>query len=154
MFLKPGRGLLFKYNIAGCRATALMKMNFSAGIFQEFYLNFKQGRSEGTSSVTFEVLIINCEIDFINLFIFNCLTSNINLFNFNCLASNFCFLKNIFRNRRKRLFMEARPYVGILNSFGKMMTCYLRDTPIILESLTFLESLINIWGTAPWPQVY
>ena len=39
-----------------------------------------QARSEGTSSVTFEVLIINCEIDFINLFIFNYFTSNINLF--------------------------------------------------------------------------
>ena len=32
----------------------------------------KQGRSEGTSSVAFEVLIINCQIYFINLFIFNC----------------------------------------------------------------------------------
>ena len=28
-----------------------------------------QGRSEGTSSVAFEVLIINCQIYFINLFI-------------------------------------------------------------------------------------
>ena len=34
-------------------------------------------RSEGTSSVAFELLIINCQIDFINLFIFNCLTSDI-----------------------------------------------------------------------------
>ena len=67
-----------------------------------------QGRSEGASSVAFEVLIVKSEIDFINLFIFNCLTSNINLFifscltsninlfNFNCLTSNFCFPKNIF----------------------------------------------------------
>ena len=38
-----------------------------------------QGRSEGASSVAFEVLITKSEIDFINLFIFNCLTSNINL---------------------------------------------------------------------------
>ena len=35
---------------------------------------------EGTSSVAFEVLIINCEIDFMNLFIFSCLTSHVNLF--------------------------------------------------------------------------
>ena len=48
-----------------------------------------QGRSEGTSNVAFEVLIINCQIDFINLFIFNCLRSNINFFTPNCLMSNF-----------------------------------------------------------------
>ena len=90
---------------------------------QQFCIPYvHQGRSEGISSVAFEVLIINCEIDFINLFIFNCLTSNINLFifncltsninlfNFNCLTSNFCFPKNIsFANRRERLFMDARP---------------------------------------------
>ena len=72
-----------------------------------------QGRSEGTSSVTFEVLIINCEIDFINLFIFNCLTSNVNLFYFSCLTSNFYFPKNTsFASIRKRLFMDARPWSG------------------------------------------
>ena len=83
--------------------------------------NPKQGRSEGTSSVAFDVLIINFEIDFINLFTFNCLTSNvnlfifngltsnINLFNFNCLTSNFCFPKNIFfASRREQMFMDAR----------------------------------------------
>ena len=69
-----------------------------------------QGRSEGTSSIAFQVLIINCEKDFINLFIFNCLRSNINLFLFNYLTSNLCFPKNIsFANRRERLFMCARP---------------------------------------------
>ena len=98
------------------------------------YIIYMQGRSEGTSSGAFEVLIINCETDFINLFVFNCLTSNINLFifkcltsninlfifkcltsnidlfNFNCLTSNFCFQKNIsFASRRKRLFMDVRP---------------------------------------------
>ena len=36
-----------------------------------------QGSSEGTSSVAFEVVIINCQIYFINLFIFNCLTFRI-----------------------------------------------------------------------------
>ena len=46
-----------------------------------------QGRSEGASSVAFEVLIIKSEIDFINLFIFNCLTSNIQLFNVKFLFS-------------------------------------------------------------------
>ena len=106
-----------------------------------------QGRSEGTSSAALEVLIINCKIDFINLFIFNCLTSNINLFifncltsninlfNFNCLTSNFCFLKyTSLANRRKRLLMDACLYFRILNSYGKMMTCYLRDTHPLSQS--------------------
>ena len=58
------------------------KSSFSSQDIQFFYfplsLSFpygSQGRSESTSSVAFEVLIINCEIDFINLFVFNCLTS-------------------------------------------------------------------------------
>ena len=33
----------------------------------------RQGCSEGTSSVTFEVLIISCHTEFTNLVIFNCL---------------------------------------------------------------------------------
>ena len=36
-----------------------------------------QGRTEGTSSVVFEVLIINCQIYFIDLFLFNCSKLNI-----------------------------------------------------------------------------
>ena len=68
------------------------------------------GRSEGSSSVAFEVLIFKSETDFMNLFIFNYLTSNINLFSFNCLTSNFYFLKNIFfASRRERMFMDAHP---------------------------------------------
>ena len=68
-----------------------------------------QGHSEGTSSVAFEVLIISCQIYFLNLCIFNCLTLYINLFIFNCLTSNFCFPKNIsFANRRERLFRRER----------------------------------------------
>ena len=43
---------------------------------------FFQGCSECSSSVAFEVLIINCQIYFINSFIFNCLTLNIKLFIF------------------------------------------------------------------------
>ena len=41
-----------------------------------------QGRGESTSNVAFEVLIINCHVEFINLFTFNCLTSNIKIFVF------------------------------------------------------------------------
>ena len=112
--------------------------------------------SEGTSSVAFEVLIINCEIYFINLFIFNyltsninlfifkCLISNINLFNFNCFTSNICFPKNTsFANRRERLFMDARPYFRILNSSEKMMTCYLWDTNKFLRYCTLRTSILK-----------
>ena len=67
-----------------------------------------QGRSEGTSSLAFELLIVKSEIDFVNLFIFNCLTSNISLFNFNCLSSIFCFPKNIFFRKQKRTDVHGR----------------------------------------------
>ena len=60
-----------------------------------------QRRREGTSSVAFEVLRINCKKGFINLFIFNYLASNINLLIFNCLTWDinlfiFNFLRQIF----------------------------------------------------------
>ena len=67
-----------------------------------------QERSEGTSRLAFEVLIVKSEIDFVNLFIFNCLTSNISLFNFNCLSSIFCFPKNIFFRKQKRTDVHGR----------------------------------------------
>ena len=44
-------------------------------------------------SVAFEVLIIVCQIDFINWSIFNCFTLHANLFIFNCQTSNLCFPK-------------------------------------------------------------
>ena len=103
-----------------------------------------QGRSEGTSSVAFEVLIIKSEIDFINLFIFNCLMSNINLFKFNCLTSNFCFPKNIFfASRGERMFMNARPQSRVFNSTGKMMTCYLRDTSKFFRYRTLCPNILK-----------
>ena len=87
-----------------------------------------QGRSEGIPSVEFEVLMINCHVEFINLFIFNCLTSNINLLIVNCLTSNLCLTKNIsFTSRRERLLMDVHSQFRILISPGKMMTCYLRN---------------------------
>ena len=108
------------------------KSSFSSRDIQFFYfplsLSFPYGsqeRSESTSSVAFEVLIINCEIDFINLFVFNCLTSN------------FCFPENTtLANRRKRLFMDARPYFRILNSSWKMVM-------FGLLLLTFFRSLTD-----------
>ena len=68
-----------------------------------------QGHSDGTSSVSFEVLIISLKIYFISLFILNCLTLNISLFIFNLLMLNSCFPQIIsFTNRRDQLFMDAR----------------------------------------------
>ena len=120
-----------------------------------------QGRREGNSSVAFEVLIMNCEIDFMNLFIFNYLQSNINLFIFNCLAlminlfifhcltSNFCFPKNkYFAGRKERLFMDVRPYFRILNSPGKMMTCYLRDTNKFLRYRALCTNILKFRSPA------
>ena len=104
----------------------------------------RQGHREDSSSIAFEVLIMNCEEDFINLFIFNCLKSNINLLIFNCLTSNFCFLRNIyFINRRERPLVDARPYFWILNSLGKMMTCYLRDTKTFSRYRTLCTVYFN-----------
>ena len=108
-------------NIKNTHATFLMILDFDPGnieIDEKSYKNiyYIQG---GTSSVTFVVLIMNCEKVFVNLlifnylasninwFIFNCLTLNINLFIFNCYMPNFCFPKNIpFGSRRERLFLD------------------------------------------------
>ena len=72
-----------------------------------------QGRSEGISSVTFEVLIINCQIYFINSFIFNCLTLNIKLFIFKFFDVKFLFSENHVFRKQKRMaaygFMDACP---------------------------------------------
>ena len=88
----------------------LRKKTLSKEVLQRTRLSSRQWRSEGISSVAFKVLIINCQIDFINLLIFNCLTLDMNLFIFNCLTSNFCFPKIIsFASRRERLLMDARP---------------------------------------------
>ena len=72
-----------------------------------------QGRSEGTSSVAFEVLIINCQIYFINLFIFNCLALNIKLFIFKLCDVKFFFSENHVFCKQKRTavygLMDACP---------------------------------------------
>ena len=60
--------------------------------------NRSKGCSEGTSSIAFEFLIINCQTYFINFFSFNCLTSN------------FCFSKKyIFQRQRRTTVMGACP---------------------------------------------
>ena len=63
---------------------------------------YGQGRSEGTSSVAFELLIINCQIYYINLFIFNCLALNVNLFIFNLCDVKFLFSESHICRKQKR----------------------------------------------------
>ena len=61
-----------------------------------------QGPCEGTSSVAFKVLIINCQIYFINSLILNCLTLNIKLFIFKLLDVKFLFSENhVFRKQKR-----------------------------------------------------
>ena len=104
-----------------------------------------QGCREGTSIVAFEVLIINCQIYFINLFIFNCLTLNIKLFIFKLFDVKFLFSENHAFRKQKRTavygVMDARPYILILNSLGKMMTCYLQEINKFLRYRTLCKSI-------------
>ena len=106
-----------------------------------------QQRSEGTSSVAFEVLIINCKICFIYLFIFNCLTLNIKLFIFKLLDVEFLFSENHAFRKQKRTavygLMDARPQFPILNSPGKMMAGYLRDINKFLRYRTLCKSILK-----------
>ena len=71
-----------------------LPMNRHATISVMFANLFTLKRWEGTSSVALEVLIINCQIYFINPFIFNCLTLNIKLFIFKLFDVKFLFSEN------------------------------------------------------------
>ena len=108
---------------------------------------YKQGRSEGTSSVALEVLIINCQIYFINLFIFNCVTLDIKLFIFKFCNVKFLFSENhVFRKQKRTAVygvMDTRPQFRILNSLGKIMTCYLRDINKFLRYRTLCKSILK-----------
>ena len=68
----------------------------------------RQGRSEGTSSVAFKILIMNCQIYFISLFIFNCLTLNINVLIFNLFDVPFLFSENNIFCKQKRTAVYGR----------------------------------------------
>ena len=106
-----------------------------------------EGRSEGTSSVAFEVLIINCQIYYINSLIFNCLTLNIKLFIFKLSDVKFLFSENYVIRRQERTavygVMDLRPQLWILNSLGKMMTCYLRDINKFSRYRTLCKSTLK-----------
>ena len=78
----------------------------------------EQGRSEGTSSVAFEVLIINCQIYFINSFIFNCLTLNIKLFIFKLFDVKFLFSENhVFRKQKRTACLWSYGRASLVSDF-------------------------------------
>ena len=65
---------------------------------------------------------------FYELFIFNCLTLNIKLLIFKLFDVKFLFSENVFHKQKRMAVygvMDACPQFQILNSPGKMMTCYL-----------------------------
>ena len=106
-----------------------------------------QGRSMGNSSLASEVLIINYQIYFINLFVFSYLTLNIKLFIFKLFEVKFLFSENHVFCKQKRTavygLMDAHPQFRILNSPGKMMTCYLRDINKFLRYRTLCKSILK-----------
>ena len=119
-----------------------LEQNFC--FFNDGSIVFFQGRREDTSSVVFEVLIMNCEIDFIiavhlQLFSVKYMFVHLQLFDVKFLFSE----KTYLASRRKRLFMDVRPYFRILNSPRKMRTCYLQDTNKFLRYLTLCMSILK-----------
>ena len=60
-----------------------------------------QGRSKDASSIAFEVLLINCQIYFINFFIFNCLTLRMKLFIFKLFDVKFLFWESCLSQREE-----------------------------------------------------
>ena len=96
-------------------------------------------------SVAFEVLIINSQIYFTNLFFFNGLTLNIKLFIFKLLDVKFLFSKNHVFCKQKQIaiygVMDVLSQFWILNSPRKMMTSYLRDIDKFLRYRTLCKSI-------------
>ena len=88
---------------------------------------------------------MNCQICFINSFIF--LTLNIKIFIFKLFEVKFLFSENhVFRKKRRTDVdgvVDARPEFRILNSLGKMMTCYLRDINKFLKYRTLYKSILK-----------
>ena len=79
---------------------------------------FFQGCSECSSSVAFEVLIINCQIYFINSFILNCLTLNIKLFIFKLFDVKFLFSENhVFRKQKRTACLWSYGRASLVSDF-------------------------------------
>ena len=117
-------------NLEKTNAEYELMLHFAPGLYLWLQINYandlKHGRSNGTKSVAFQVLIINYQKEFQNLFIFNYLTSNIHFFIFNFLKSNFSFSKrSFFASKRERRgfwisnFNLIRKIDDLLSSWNK-----------------------------------
>ena len=113
--------------------------------FQREYNSIEDERlSKGTSSVAFQVLIINCQIYSINFFIFNSLKLNINLFIFNLSDVKFLFFGNhIFCIQMRTAVYKCPSLISILNSPGKMMGCYLQAINKFFKYHTLCKSILK-----------
>ena len=91
---------------------------------------------------------MNYEIYFTNLFIFNCLILYIKFFNFKLLDVRFLFCENnVFRKQKRTAVygvMDAYPELWILNSAGKMITCYLRGIGKFLRYRALCKSILTL----------
>ena len=77
-----------------------------------------QRRSEGEASVAFEVLIINCQMYFINLFNFNCLTLNVKLSIFKLFDVKFLFSENhVFRKLKRTACLWSYGRASLVSQF-------------------------------------
>ena len=77
-----------------------------------------QRRSEGIASVAFEVLIINCQMYFINLFNFNSLTLNIKLSIFKLFDVKFLFSENhVFRKLKRTACLWSYGRASLVSQF-------------------------------------
>ena len=84
----------------------------------KLYKHTVQGRSEGTSSVAFEVLIMNCQIYFVSSFIFNYLTLNIKLFIFKLFDVKFLFSENhVFRKQKRTACLWSYGRASLVSDF-------------------------------------
>ena len=103
-----------------------------------------QRRSEGTSSVTFEVLIVNYQIYLINLLIFNCFTLNINLF-INLFYVKFLFSENhIFRKQKRTAVYGSASLVSDYKLTQENdYLCYLRDINKFLRYRTLCKNILK-----------
>ena len=93
-------------------AQSIKRLNSKNKVLSVDTCSTTQGYSESTSSIAFEVPIINCQTCFKD-------------FQLKLLDVKFCFPKRYISHRQKRAaIMDACPYFRLLNSNEKMMTSW------------------------------
>ena len=112
-----------------------------------------QGRSEGTSSVAFEILIINCQIDFIKfvylqLFNVQCKFLHLQLFDV-----KFLFSENYIFRKQERTAVYGRTSL-VWNCKLVWKNDDLKNLKNLKKLPGKIETQINFWGTAPCARAY